>query len=257
MQQTGAPSEWDEYELFSRGSSYRPGYVSVADRIVALIDVELYKEGDRLPTELELSKTLQVGRSVVREALKVLSALGYVTVRRGSGIYAGPRVASPLRADALVLQPDQAERLFEFRLLLEPATAALAASRLTVSRLQSLRGALAMNREGVSKADIHLFVRGDLALHIGIAEASGNPFITLALRQSLRFQQSITRMILGSPPGSLPNASDEHEEVLKALEAGDADRAAAAMRKHINSSMTGFQAAVRRRLLEYKADGKA
>src|SRR5690242_18849855 len=66
---------------------YRPGYEVVAERIVQLIaDLEL-SPGDRMPTENALASDLGVSRTVVRDAVKILSATGRVSAHKGRGLY--------------------------------------------------------------------------------------------------------------------------------------------------------------------------
>ncbi|MPZ16167.1 MAG: GntR family transcriptional regulator, partial [Chloroflexi bacterium] len=66
---------------------YRPGYEIAAERILSYVAQERLRPGDRMPTEKDLSELLEVSRTVTREALKVLAALGRVSVRKGAGIY--------------------------------------------------------------------------------------------------------------------------------------------------------------------------
>lgn len=62
---------------------YRPGYEIVAERILEYIAEERLVAGDRLPTEIALAQTLNTSRAVVREAVKILSALGRVRAHKG------------------------------------------------------------------------------------------------------------------------------------------------------------------------------
>src|SRR5690242_15518255 len=69
------------------GSIYRPGYETIATKISELIGASGLRPGDRLPTEQALSEQLGVSRTMVREAVKLLSAAGVVRARRGSGLF--------------------------------------------------------------------------------------------------------------------------------------------------------------------------
>ncbi|HEX4214776.1 MAG TPA: FadR/GntR family transcriptional regulator [Candidatus Dormibacteraeota bacterium] len=235
-------------------SPYRPGYESIAERIVGLVTSGSYREGDRLPTEVELAKRLGVGRSIVREALKMLSAIGFVRVRRGSGIYVG-REGHVLGLGGLgTVEPDQVDHLFEFRLTVEPQAAALAAGRLTVARARELRAALEINRAGAERGDVRQFGEGDSAIHLGIAEATGNRFLVATVRQTLSLQSWVVRLVLGATPGSLRRAVDEHRSLVEALESGDPEASRRAMSAHIRTSLGNYQAEMRRRLVEEVAE---
>ncbi len=72
-------------------ASYRPQYETVAERIIDYILEAKLKPGDRLPPEQKLGEQLGVGRSVVREAVKYLSATGLIGARRGYGLYVADR----------------------------------------------------------------------------------------------------------------------------------------------------------------------
>ena len=101
----------------------RPSVVNlVLERVKdALISQEL-KPGDKLPTEMELCKSLNVGRTSVREAVKMLEALGVAEVRRGDGTYISETLnASSLNPliFALALQSGTNAELVELRLLVE------------------------------------------------------------------------------------------------------------------------------------------
>jgi GntR family transcriptional regulator, transcriptional repressor for pyruvate dehydrogenase complex len=244
----GGSPESAKYTDSSLTSGYRPGYDSIAEQIVSLVNSGSYKEGDRLPTEAELARQLGVGRSVVREAVKMLSAVGFLRVRRGSGVYVGNGGVFGLGGMARV-EPDQVHQLFEFRLVVEPHAASMAAKRITVAQARRLHAAIDINRSGAERGDRKRFVEGDRQLHLGIAEATGNRFIVATVRQTMVLQSWVVHLILGGPPGSLMQAVEEHEGILRALKAGDAAAARLAMSEHIRTSRGNYQAEARRRLL--------
>lgn len=235
----------DEPDSFS--SRYRPGYESAAERIVELIGSGEYRAGDRLPTEAELARHLGVGRSIVRDALKMLSALGLVRVRRGSGIYV-ERDGNVL--DVGAVEPHQVEELFEFRLTVEPMVAALAAERLTMAAARALSAALEKNRAGAEQGDLILFGEGDQEIHMGIAQATGNSFMVATVRQTISLQGWVVKLVTNNRWGSLHSAVLEHQALVDALEAGDAEGARKAMVTHIETTRANYRAEVRRRLLD-------
>ena len=71
----------------ARTDTYRPGYELIAEQILQLIAESRLQPGDRMPTEKELAGRLSASRTVVREAIKILSAIGRVRVQKGSGLY--------------------------------------------------------------------------------------------------------------------------------------------------------------------------
>ena len=115
-----------------------------ADKIIDMIVENALKPGDRLPTELELLQYLNVGRSTVREAIKLLVSQNIIEVRRGSGTFVREQTGvmdDPLGfrfvQDKLKLGLD----LCEIRIMIEPDMAALAAERATREDLEQLREA--------------------------------------------------------------------------------------------------------------------
>ena len=121
--------------------STRPAYERTAARIADFIAAEALQPGERLPTERALGERLGVSRTVVREAIKVLSAGGLVRARQGSGLYVADR-PHPFATAALDLSmpvdPEHMLNLFEFRLTLETQCAQLAAERSTPRELRAL-----------------------------------------------------------------------------------------------------------------------
>lgn len=104
----------------------------ISDDIIALILEENLKPGDKLPNETILSQRLDVGRSSLREAMKLLASRNIVTIRQGSGTYisASPgMVEDPLGFIFIDNKQKLVQDLLEVRFLLEPSIAAMAATR--------------------------------------------------------------------------------------------------------------------------------
>src|SRR5947209_6417913 len=120
----------------------RPGYEKAAEKIVEFITTSGLKVGDRLPTERVLSQQLGVSRTVVREAVKMLAALGIVRTHQGSGLYVKSEphpFASAVIDVSMSVDPKDVLSLFEFRCTLEVQTARLAAERITPKELRMLQ----------------------------------------------------------------------------------------------------------------------
>src|SRR5438270_3637832 len=114
---------------------YRPGYEVVAERILEHIASCGLRPGDRMPTENDLAAQLGTSRTVVREAVKILSALGRVSAQKGRGLYVadGGGMLGTGRWASFFLPTDldHVYMLFEFRRVQEMETSRLAASRAT------------------------------------------------------------------------------------------------------------------------------
>lgn len=190
------------------------------------------KPGERIPSERNLSETLGVGRSIVREALKSLMVLGLIDVRQGDGTYL-KRSESELLPQAiewgLLLGAKRITDLIEARHHLEVLLAGLAAERRDEANVKEMRRLVATMKRTKDPAE---FVAADIGFHFEVATAAGNQSL-LQIMKSVRslLQVWITR-VMQSPASSRPTYA-EHSAVLEAIERRDADAARAAMEAHM------------------------
>ena len=169
--------------------AYRPGYERVAEQILELIARAQLRPGDRMPTEVEIAGQLGTSRTVVREAIKILSALGRIRAQKGRGLYvADDDGMLGMRWEGFFLPADldHVYMLFEFRRVQEAEASRLAATRATPPELRAIAAAAQTCREGHATGQPDLFSRGDDAFHLSIAAASHNPFLVAAVREARR-----------------------------------------------------------------------
>lgn len=238
--------------------NHRPAYEKVAAQIAELISSTNLKSGDRLPSEHELGERLGVSRTVIREAIKVLAAIGLVYTRKGSGLYVANQAASftsmTMVLDSMVpLDPTVVVSLYEFRLLIEVPAARLAAKHITPRELRSLREALALNRSSAEMQERQQFRDSDASFHCAIAEASHNPFLASSVASIARVQGWVFDIASSSTPAWLLTTVEQHTAVFEAIQEGEPDAAAQAMQVHLEWAQAGYQLEVRRRLT-MKAD---
>lgn len=199
-----------------------------------------YGPGDRLPPERELATTLGVGRSSVREAIRVLEVMGLIRTGTGSGPTSGAIiVATPRGGLAQLLRLQIAAKgfpipdVYETRLLLEEwAVAHLAAAE--APALGEARATLdAMEADGLSVDD---FLALDAQFHLCLTDAADN-VVVAATMAGLRtaIEGYIRRGADNVPDWSATTVRlrHEHGEILAAIEAGDAERARVLVRAHI------------------------
>jgi GntR family transcriptional repressor for pyruvate dehydrogenase complex len=204
----------------------------------------LYGPGDRLPTEQSLVQQYGVSRAVVREAISRLKSDGLVRSARGSGLF----VAPPAERKSFKIAPgtltdrDEMLAIMELRETVEAAAAALAAERRTPDQLASIRTA----HEAFLAADerSEAGVQADVAFHVSIAEATGNPQFVAFVSFLGGSLARVIRQVLGAGryPAVKRITADEHAPILAAIEARDPAAARAALEAHL--------AGVRRRLVE-------
>src|ERR1700737_4831153 len=213
----------------------RPGnpFEDTVERLLQTIRLGVLAPGESLPPERELAARLGVSRDTVREAIKSLSDAGYLVSRRGR--YGGTFLADELprhtdeRAGATRAEIDDALRLRE---ILEVGAARMAANRtLTATRREVLWSRLADVR-GATPDD---YRRLDSRLHLAIAEAAGSPsLVPLLAENRMRLHGLLDQIPL--LPRNIAHSDEQHEAIVVAILAADAEGAASAMRAHVAGS---------------------
>ena len=218
-------------------------------RLVQAIKLGMVADGDRLPPERELAERLNVSRVTLREAIGALRDAGYLESRRGrSGgsfvVYGSRALAgagSPSLAGGAHAGDDPAELAREmgpalddaldFRRVLEPGAAALAATRtLSAADRQALVGALAATRERGPTRRVN-----DSRLHLAIAAASGSPSLHGCIAD---VQLTLDRLLAAIPVirRNLDHSDAQHDLIVDAILHGDSAAARAAMEEHCDGT---------------------
>lgn len=193
------------------------------------------KAGDKLPSEQVLAASLGVSRATVRESIGALVAMNILRTVHGRGTYVSSLntedLLQPLEF-ALSIAWSALQDLFDARLALEPAIAAIAAERATDEEIAELRRCAEQAHETVDSPD--QFLDLDVKLHRLIAEASHNGIL-------LRLLNSLTSMGLGSRamtvnlPELASKTAHDHEGIVEAIAARDPHAAREKMAKHVTS----------------------
>ncbi|MBF4570676.1 FadR family transcriptional regulator [Plantibacter sp. VKM Ac-2880] len=201
------------------------------------------KPGDRLPGERQLAIDLGVGRSSVREAIRVLEVLGLIRTHTGSGPTAGAIiVATPSGGMATLMRLQVAAQGFavqdvvDTRLVIETAVVHSLATRASergadLKHPESLLDA--MDQPMLTEAE---FLALDAQFHLSLAEAEGNQ-VLVATMSGLR--DSIERYVLAGVPqlSSWSATADrlraEHRGIVEAIRSADPDLARQSVRSHI------------------------
>jgi DNA-binding FadR family transcriptional regulator len=216
----------------------------IALAIVRYIKNQGLEEGAMLPHEARMAEILGVGRTTLREALRVLETQGVLTIKagpRGGPVVRAPRPDDLKSSMTLLLQFHEAsfETLMHARLVIEPAVAAAAAKRITKARLAELEDNLGwMEREHANGSDgwrasneeFHVRIAeatGDVLLHIMVATIVG---VFTTQRQGVDYEDH-----------SRADVFRAHRRIVDALGARDAAGAEAAMRKHLTAAYTYIQ----------------
>lgn len=223
-------------------------YEDVVAQIQQLIRTRELTPGDRLPSERELAAVLGIGRPSVREALRALDTTGLIEVRSGQGAFlrnlsVDPYLATVRESLAFLLdvKEDTLLELWEVRQGLEEQIARLTAARRTGAQLDALRGHTEEMRKRIDRPEA--FVRAGVAFHRALCEATGNAVLRTVWEAIAGLIEKSQRRIIGIP-GQPGEALRQHENLLEAVEAGDAERAARAMREHMAAEGARLQQAL-------------
>ena len=226
----------------------KPGaYLSdqVADALATEIRAGRLAAGDRLPTEATLVDQFSVSRTVVREAVSRLKSLGLVDSRRGSGVYVKEKGFSPLNFDARYAVSKQAViQMVEVRRALEAEVAELAAKRRGQADIKRIRNAIALLDKAVQAGGDG--VDEDVQYHRAIAQAACNPFLVGTLEYLGQFLLGATRVTRANEArrGDFARqVRDEHEMIVRAIEAGDAAAARDAAARHMDNAIARIEQA--------------
>ncbi|SFW85678.1 FadR/GntR family transcriptional regulator [Amycolatopsis australiensis] len=231
----------------------RPGYEVVAEQILRLIAELRLRPGDRMPTENELAARMGTSRTVVREAVKILSALGRVRAHKGRGLYVsddeGMLGASGWGGFFLPADLGHVHMLFESRRIQETAAGRLAAVNATPGELRAIEAAAETCRRGHLTGRSALFDRGDDEFHLCVAAASHNQFLVVAVREARRLQRRTNIVgMSGTVGGHAADALDEHDAIHRAIRDGDPDAAARAAAVHIDNTLEDYRREIQQRI---------
>jgi Transcriptional regulators len=224
----------------------------VAEQVRRHIALRLIKPGEALPAERELAVMFGVGRPTIQHALRLLEAAGLVEARRGrtGGTFITGHDQDSLAADDLILRVmrhrKELEDLLLYRRLVEPAVARVAAGTRRTADLAAMRRAIRGMVAATTEPD---YMRHDTDFHIAVARATGNAFLVHAI-EDIRMRLNDAMTLLPESDAWHKRISGEHEDLLEAIENGDAEAAETVMQEHVANSEQGLRAvlaAIRRR----------
>lgn len=227
-------------EVFFRPIVWRSAFEETVRRLEQAIRLGAVAPGEALPSERELVERLGVSRTTVREALRALQQSGYVRTRRGrtGGTFAAPkkrRVRTKRDAQKFAAEADRGLwDAFDFRAVIEPKAAALAAERADQRALDRLVTLL----DRWINADIEHLRQIDAALHVGIAAATDSPLLLEAIIDvQLELDDILSFLtVVPSPDVEARRSSRDHRAIVEAIVNRSPELAHAAMEQHLLAS---------------------
>ena len=217
----------------------RSTFEETFERLATAIRLGIVEQGERLPPERELAAQLNVSRMTLRDALQALAQAGYVEARRGrSGgtvVVYDPQRRRTRDAGKVARDLGAAEVLdaLAYRSVVEPGAAELAArNELSADdrrRLTDIQAAVVRTTDRASHR------MADSRLHLLLAELSGSASIAAAVAE---VQGRIDELLAAIPvfERNIAHSNAQHAAIVKAVLAGQPDRARAAMAAHVEST---------------------
>lgn len=211
----------------------------VADRLrQAILQGDIVDENHKLPSEAALAATYGVSRPVIREAIFMLKSDGLIISQQGRGQFVNPHGSNVFRLDTNMGNGAEIDALFEFLLSVEVSATRLAAQRRTADDLKRIRACY--QRLYDATRELADGTEEDGQFHKSIVLASHNQhFIAFAgfldgqVRRLIRTARKNTR---NRSHDLMWQVQAEHEAILKAIEAGDAEQAAQAASAHLQNA---------------------
>jgi|SRR5689334_10977502 GntR family transcriptional regulator, transcriptional repressor for pyruvate dehydrogenase complex len=214
---------------------------TVAARILTAVRDQ--PAGTRLPTERQLTESLGVGRSTVREALNGLALIGVVEVRHGQGVFVAERTTA--LPTVFELGTVEARQLHEARAVIEIEIARLAALRRTPEQLEALEALLADHKADLDAGRPPVVQAS--RFHLLLAEAADNAVLASVLRPYFRLMFERGPALYETAPAYARWELEQHRAIFDAVRDGDADRASTLMRAHVDAMSDHYAEAVTER----------
>lgn len=217
--------------------------VSVGEQVYEQLKENLidgiWKPGERLPSENELSNLMGVSRVTVRQALSKLIALGILETRPGEGNFAKElTIGSYIQEMIPYMKRDQDSmaEVLQFRLILDVGTVEIACRNASDKDIEHLKESL--RRMGEVKSDIVKYSEEDLRFHMLITKMSKNSMITQVayiVRDIIRDSvQKVTKEI------GVDNGLNYHKKIIEAFEKKDTIQARQSMQEHLENALERY-----------------
>ena len=213
----------------------------IVEQVMSMIEKGVFKPGETLPTEMEFSSMLGVGRSSVREALRTLQAIGIIEKNHGSTA----RFSSSCAASAAqyfnipnIINNFTLLDLSDARETVEVSLAGLAAKNADKDQIEQIEKVHRKFEKALASKDMKNIPSLDFEFHKAIAQCSGNQFLSQMLLMLHDLIISGIKSTMYEKYISL--ASEEHSAILEGIKKHDVDGVKKAMKKHMDGVKEKF-----------------
>lgn len=222
-----------KYRPFKR----RRAYEHVLEQMKEQILTHRFQPGEKLPTEYDLCQSFGVSRAVIRQAMTVLSMMGLIEIKQGSGSFVaeplGRLVSTSVDLNLSIEKDsprDSIYRLIEMKEILESRASALAAERATPALLRKMENCLETMERLLDEPIA--FLKVDYEFHQAVADATNNHFIESFERAILDLMWKVSPALV-APKKELSVSLEYHRAIYKAIQEKDPREAARAALVHL------------------------
>jgi len=206
---------------------------TVVNSIQRAIQTGVIKVGDKLPNEAELAKELNVGRSSLREGMRILSAYGVVEIRQGEGTFVVNRTAEQF-FDFLGFMPDGSTLLdfVEMRRVIETGNIITIYNKLTPADFKRLQELI----DGLQYSNgVNACIEADRGFHQYLLTYTGNSLMTQIDKLIYKMRSELLLMIM-SHEEAVVDARAAHQKILEALIAQNEARCIECVGEHLDTT---------------------
>ncbi len=208
-------------------------------KIETLILEGVLRVGDKLPSEREIAKSMDVSRPILRTALASLEARGLITIRHGGGTYIADIIGTIFAEPVVELIGKNAKAkadYLEYRKEIEGLAAGMAAQRATSADKKLLKKIMQEMQAAHEAKNSEREAKVDVEFHSTIGECTHNVILIHTLRSCYAlFSDDVffNRKVIYEETKSRQNLLDQHKAIFDSIIAGDSDAASKAARDHI------------------------
>jgi GntR family transcriptional repressor for pyruvate dehydrogenase complex len=219
-------------------------YEEISNQILGMISDGRWKQGERIPGEIDLSAMFEVSRNSVRESIKALALVGILRARSGSGTFVADNAISRVDHFRHSSKPEEEMSLAEImeaRLVIEPGIVRLATECATPEDFASLQVILDTCFRAFREKNYD-FELG-FSFHYQLFRITGNKILVgvvdelkdklIDVRRDIFFKHIDEKILL--------EELNEHQQILSLMKAGNADDAARVMESHIRASLQNLK----------------
>ncbi|MFI3238375.1 MAG: FadR/GntR family transcriptional regulator [Lachnospiraceae bacterium] len=213
---------------FLENQSMTPiGEDSVVNKVIVSITQAIrqgrFKTGQKLPSEYELMEELKISRTSLREAMKIMSAMGILQIKRGDGTYINEEV-NPMMFDSLIysliLEKSSQDHIVELRQMLDEIIIRLAIDKCTSRDISKLEEFVILMRKAFKDGEISKAAALDYQFHLYLIECSRNPLLSRIVNGVYQlFETSIEKNI--RTEALFAEADTHHQSILHCIKSRD------------------------------------